>query len=141
MWDGIAKSLIFIGFMAEREGFEPSIRVNVYTLSRRAPSTARPPLRFPAMHGRANSGRRRLNQIRNWCKYLHAPADCRVSYLSYLLSALQVPLAMTLAELVSVVLQFPTIVILPANSLAAPFIEAVIWVVVDRIAIAPLVEL
>ena len=24
-------------FMAEREGFEPSIRVNVYTLSRRAP--------------------------------------------------------------------------------------------------------
>jgi hypothetical protein len=32
--------------MAEGEGFEPSIRLNtVYTLSRRAPSTARPPLR------------------------------------------------------------------------------------------------
>ncbi len=31
--------------MAEREGFEPSIRVNVYTLSRRAPSTARTSLR------------------------------------------------------------------------------------------------
>ena len=32
--------------MAEEEGFEPSIRLNtVYTLSRRAPSTARPPLR------------------------------------------------------------------------------------------------
>jgi hypothetical protein len=28
----------------ERKGFEPSIRVNVYTLSKRAPSTARPPL-------------------------------------------------------------------------------------------------
>ena len=31
--------------MAEREGFEPSIRVNVYTLSRRAPSTTRTSLR------------------------------------------------------------------------------------------------
>ena len=30
--------------MAEREGFEPSIRVNVYTLSRGAPSATRPPL-------------------------------------------------------------------------------------------------
>ncbi len=32
--------------MAEREGFEPSIRVNVYTLSRRAPSTTRTPLQI-----------------------------------------------------------------------------------------------
>ena len=31
--------------MAEGEGFEPSIRFPVYTLSRRAPSTTRPPLR------------------------------------------------------------------------------------------------
>ena len=31
--------------MAEREGFEPSVRVNVHTLSRRAPSTARTSLR------------------------------------------------------------------------------------------------
>ncbi len=30
--------------MAEREGFEPSIRVNAYTISSRAPSTTRPPL-------------------------------------------------------------------------------------------------
>ena len=30
--------------MAEREGFEPSIRFPVYTRSRRAPSTTRPPL-------------------------------------------------------------------------------------------------
>ena len=30
--------------MAEGEGFEPSIRFPVYTLSRRAPSTTRPPL-------------------------------------------------------------------------------------------------
>jgi hypothetical protein len=30
--------------VAETEGFEPSIRVNVYTLSRRAPSTTRPRL-------------------------------------------------------------------------------------------------
>ena len=32
--------------MAEREGFEPSIRFLAYTRSRRAPSTARPPLLF-----------------------------------------------------------------------------------------------
>ncbi len=32
------------GAMAEREGFEPSIRLPVYTRSRRAPSTTRPPL-------------------------------------------------------------------------------------------------
>jgi hypothetical protein len=31
--------------MAEREGFEPSIRFLVYTLSRRAPSTTRSSLR------------------------------------------------------------------------------------------------
>ncbi len=31
--------------MAEREGFEPSRRLPAYTLSRRAPSTTRPPLR------------------------------------------------------------------------------------------------
>jgi cyclophilin family peptidyl-prolyl cis-trans isomerase len=37
--------------MAEREGFEPSIRAfDVYSLSRRAPSTTRPPLR---MHWKA----------------------------------------------------------------------------------------
>ncbi len=41
--------------MAEREGFEPSIRVNVYTLSRRAPSATRPPLQ----HYRAPLGARR----------------------------------------------------------------------------------
>src|SRR5689334_14364554 len=40
--------------MAEGAGFEPAIRfITVYTLSRRAPSTARPPLR------RASRGRRR----------------------------------------------------------------------------------
>ncbi len=33
--------------MAEREGFEPSIRLPVYTLSRRAPSTTRTPLHEP----------------------------------------------------------------------------------------------
>ena len=32
--------------MAERKGFEPSIRLLAYTLSKRAPSTARPPLLF-----------------------------------------------------------------------------------------------
>ncbi len=35
--------------MAEREGFEPSVRVNVHTLSRRAPSTTQTPLRTQEM--------------------------------------------------------------------------------------------
>ena len=34
-------------YVAEGAGFEPAIRFPVYTLSRRAPSTARPPLRMP----------------------------------------------------------------------------------------------
>ena len=33
--------------MADREGFEPSIRFHVYTRSRRAPSTTRPPVLKP----------------------------------------------------------------------------------------------
>ncbi len=33
-----------MGMVAERKGFEPSIRVNVYALSRGAPSATRPPL-------------------------------------------------------------------------------------------------
>ena len=32
--------------LAEREGFEPSIELPLYTLSKRAPSTTRPSLRF-----------------------------------------------------------------------------------------------
>ena len=34
--------------MAEGEGFEPSIRFPAYTLSKRAPSATRPPLRNQA---------------------------------------------------------------------------------------------
>ena len=37
--------------MAEREGFEPSRRLPAYTLSRRAPSTTRPPLHFRRAFG------------------------------------------------------------------------------------------
>ena len=35
--------------MAEREGFEPSIGVNLYALSRGAPSATRPPLRVNSL--------------------------------------------------------------------------------------------
>ena len=38
--------------MAEGAGFEPAIRFPVYTLSRRAPSTTRPPLRRRLRRGR-----------------------------------------------------------------------------------------
>ena len=39
-------------FMAEREGFEPSVVLLLHTLSKRAPSTTRPPLQliFPIIY-------------------------------------------------------------------------------------------
>jgi hypothetical protein len=42
--------------LAEGAGFEPAMELPPYTLSRRAPSTARPPLRAVLLRG----GRRRL---------------------------------------------------------------------------------
>src|SRR5260370_42017666 len=42
-------------FLAEGEGFEPSIRFPVYTLSKRAPSAARPPLRISGSYCRFNN--------------------------------------------------------------------------------------
>ena len=38
--------------MAEREGFEPSMSVNPYTLSRGAPSAARPPLHTKTIYNK-----------------------------------------------------------------------------------------
>ena len=52
----INKSIIYTTEMAERVGFEPTKRVNVYTNSNRAPSTTRPPLRSRL------TARRRLQQ-------------------------------------------------------------------------------
>src|SRR5258708_33543925 len=46
-------------FVAERVGFEPTNTVRCYTLSRRAPSTARPPLHS----GRKGTGARPSYQI------------------------------------------------------------------------------
>ncbi len=53
-----------LGFeLAEREGFEPSRELQTpYSLSRRAPSTARPPLRVE-----------RGYQVAGWCDQLHSP--------------------------------------------------------------------
>ncbi len=42
----IKKPVTFVTGFAERKGFEPSIRLPAYTLSRRAPSTTRTPLYF-----------------------------------------------------------------------------------------------
>ena len=39
--------MLVSGALAEGAGFEPAIPFPVYTLSRRAPSTTRPPLRIP----------------------------------------------------------------------------------------------
>ncbi len=41
--------------MAEREGFEPSIWFPIYTRSRRAPSTTRPPLQICALYPERNN--------------------------------------------------------------------------------------
>ncbi len=51
---GYARRSQFCSELAEGAGFEPAIRFPVYTLSRRAPSTARPPLRR-ALHGTARA--------------------------------------------------------------------------------------
>src|SRR4051812_49675319 len=44
--------------VAEGAGFEPAIPFPVYTLSRRAPSTTRPPLRIPLVRQMAGALRR-----------------------------------------------------------------------------------
>ncbi len=51
--------------MADREGFEPSIRFPVYTRSRRAPSTTRPPVR-PQRACRLE-----------WAEYTQMDAECK----------------------------------------------------------------
>ena len=47
--------------VADREGFEPSIRLHVYTRSRRAPSTTRPPVLLnQGLRCRGNAAVRRI---------------------------------------------------------------------------------
>ena len=56
------KAPIFLRAVAEGEGFEPSIRFPAYTLSKRAPSATRPPLRRSFSDGRETSGADRRRQ-------------------------------------------------------------------------------
>src|ERR1700730_16371305 len=55
--------------VAEREGFEPSIEFPLYTLSKRAPSTTRPSLRFEIRGGVWESPHRIARGLRRagWC--------------------------------------------------------------------------
>src|SRR5690606_15019784 len=69
------------GCVAEGGGFEPPIRFPVYTLSRRAPSTTRPPLRRrPMFAGRAgnilesNENARLQTRVREINASIHPPA-------------------------------------------------------------------
>ena len=82
--------------MAEREGFEPSIRFPVYTRSRRAPSTTRPPLRStsPLMRGgRWRSSSRSFAECQAVNAFFPAnalmastsPAIANVPFLAYLM--------------------------------------------------------
>ena len=43
------RKLLNLKVLAERVGFEPTIPVKVYTLSKRAPSATRPSLRMPSL--------------------------------------------------------------------------------------------
>jgi hypothetical protein len=52
---GILSGVALLSQLAEREGFEPSIRLPVYTRSRRAPSTTRPPLLLQSLEGPRSS--------------------------------------------------------------------------------------
>ncbi len=65
-------SVFATGMMAERAGFEPARRFPAYTLSRRAPSTARPPLRRLL-----SSGSRGAGQGREGVSTPQATCDCR----------------------------------------------------------------
>ena len=56
------------GVMAERVGFEPTIELPLYTLSRRAPSTTRPPLRVG----------RNLRAVAWGCKARTGPIDWQI---------------------------------------------------------------
>jgi hypothetical protein len=53
--------------MAEREGFEPSVEFPLHTLSKRAPSTTRPSLRF------------RINDLRAACIRIAQNHPSRIS--------------------------------------------------------------
>lgn len=56
---------LFLDDMAERKGFEPLIRSPVYTRSRRAPSTTRPPLQRRCnitVKVASSSGKFKINQ-------------------------------------------------------------------------------
>jgi hypothetical protein len=81
--------------LAEGEGFEPSIRFPVYTRSRRAPSTARPPLRTVPMYRRspAFARLRQRGRIRTVCNSNAASRRCcgAGSILSLLRASVAVP--------------------------------------------------
>src|SRR5690625_1505996 len=67
--------------MAERAGFEPAIPLPVYTLSRRAPSTARPPLRRGATLRRRRGVIKRIRHVKRQNVEVRGASekpDCRV---------------------------------------------------------------
>ena len=68
--------------LAEGAGFEPAIRFPVYTLSRRAPSTTRPPLRLGASGapGSSSSSVRLLSRwILPWSGAVRIASGCMCS--------------------------------------------------------------
>ena len=66
-----SKALKFMKSMADEVGFEPTIRFHVYTLSRRAPSTARPPVQCAPIRQGIATLQPALSSVRNrpslWC--------------------------------------------------------------------------
>ena len=67
--------------LAEGAGFEPARRfITVYTLSRRAPSTARPPLQPAHISGQMRSNLAKPPEVRNGTRAIRA---CLVSSLPW----------------------------------------------------------
>ena len=78
------------GEMADREGFEPSNGFHRYTLSRRAPSTTRPPV-LPGRVGNTRPGRprqalqkrqhlRRSGLLETCSRHVPRPPDARIAW-------------------------------------------------------------
>ena len=74
-WGKGRKAPRYGGLMAVREGFEPSIRFHVYTRSRRAPSTTRPPHRIP--EGEAGTSYAKARRLASVARHVGDPFATR----------------------------------------------------------------
>ncbi len=94
------KTLITIewnGDLADRQGFEPWRRFPAYTLSRRAPSTTRPPVRWGSIYCPLTSdqGDKRRSGIRFFDHWIEPRSDV-INHIRYYLLSEPIPLIASL---------------------------------------------